>query len=102
VDAGGNERAGVALPIVAVPVASYTGWNPRQPTALLPDVLYEFVGSKLPLLAGRVLPERNQYEAAARQAAQGLVTRRLLLAVDVERTVREALAAYDASARDGA
>src|SRR5262249_33975210 len=29
VDAGGNEIAGVALPVVAVPVAAYTGWNPR-------------------------------------------------------------------------
>ena len=53
IDADGNERAGIALPVVAVPVAAYTGWNPRRPIPGLPDVLYEFVGSRLPLLSGR-------------------------------------------------
>ena len=95
VDADGNETAGVALPAVSVPVAAYTGWNPRQPIPGLPSVLYEFVGSRLPLLSGRSLPSRADYENAARSAARVLVDRRLLLDTDAERTVMEALRIYD-------
>ena len=95
VDQDGNERAGVALPAVTVPVAAYTGWNPRTPIDGLPDVLYEFVGSRLPLLTGVGLPERAEYASLVRSAAQALVQRRLLLAIDVERTVRDALTLYD-------
>ncbi len=98
VDADGNERAGVALPAVAVPVAAYTGWNPRRPLPDLPDVLYEFVGGKLPLLSGRQPPERAAYEAAVRAAAVDLTARRLLLEIDIARTVHEALEVYDSSA----
>ncbi|HEX4018439.1 MAG TPA: alpha/beta hydrolase domain-containing protein [Frankiaceae bacterium] len=96
IDEDGNERAGIALPAVAVPVAAYTGWNPRRPEPGLPDVLYEFVGSRLPLLTGRPPASRDQYEIAVRAAADALVARRLLLTKDRERTVREALAVYDA------
>jgi hypothetical protein len=95
IDADGNERAGIALPVVAVPVAAYTGWNPRRPEDGLPDVLYEFVGSRLPLLSGRTPPPRDEYEMAVRAAAADLVNRRFLLPVDCERTTREALAVYD-------
>ena len=31
VDADGNERAGIRTPEIAVPVATYTGWNFREP-----------------------------------------------------------------------
>ncbi len=54
VDASGNEVAGIRLPAVAAPVAAYTGWNPRRHIDGLPDVLYEFVGSRLPLQSGSV------------------------------------------------
>ena len=56
IDADGNETSGIALPAVAEPVAAYTGWNPRRPAPGLPDVLYEFAGSRLPLLTNRTLP----------------------------------------------
>ena len=92
IDSGGNERAGIALPIVAVPTAAYTGWNPRRPVAGLPDVLYEFVGSKLPLLSGPTDSGAAERERAAREVAQALVAKRLLLEIDIEQTVREALA----------
>jgi hypothetical protein len=97
VDPDGNERAGIALPVVAVPVAAYTGWNPRRPIPGLPDVLYEFVGSRLPLLSGRGPAPREEYETAVRAAAADLVRRRLLLDIDQERTVREALTVYDSA-----
>ncbi len=97
VDEDGNERAGIALPAVAVPVAAYTGWNPRRRVPGLPDVLYEFVGSRVPLLTGRAAAPREEYESAVRAAAADLVRRRLLLAIDLERTVREALSIYDST-----
>jgi hypothetical protein len=92
VDSSGNERAGIALPLIAVPTAAYTGWNPRRPVPGLPEVLYEFVGSKLPLPSGRAEPSREDYEVAVRAAALDLVSRRLLLEIDVESTVSEAMA----------
>ena len=44
-DADRNELAGVRLPAVAGPLATYTGWNSRRHTDDLPDVLYERIGS---------------------------------------------------------
>jgi len=95
IDADGNETTGVALPAVAVAVAVYTGWNPRRPVPGLPDPLYEFVGSRLPLLSDRPIPPRDEYEQAVHAAAEALVVRRLLLPLDVDRTVTEALTIYD-------
>src|SRR5579871_42771 len=37
VDADGNERDGVRLPEIAVPLATYTGWNLRDPSIGAPD-----------------------------------------------------------------
>jgi hypothetical protein len=99
VDAGGNEIAGVALPVVAVPVAAYTGWNPRRSVPGLPNPLYEFLGSRLPLLTRPTHPTRGDYESAVRAAANQLVADRFLLSVDVESTVREALETYDHAER---
>jgi hypothetical protein len=33
VDADGNDRAGIRLPVVAVPIATYGGWNYRSPAS---------------------------------------------------------------------
>jgi hypothetical protein len=100
VDEDGNEAAGIRLPEVAAPVAAFTGWNPRRHVDGLPDVLYEFVGGRLPFPPGRpTLAERygdrDGYAEAARRAAQALVAGRFLLEVDVDRAVASALAAYD-------
>ena len=95
VDDDGNEIAGIRLPAVAAPVAAFTGWNPRVSINGLPDVLYEFVGSLLPLQSGRRPPERPQYEKEALEAARRLVEARLLLDRDVQRTVAEAMRLYD-------
>jgi Alpha/beta hydrolase domain len=95
VDEDGNETAGIRLPAVAEPVASFTGWNPRVSVDGLPDVLYEFVGSRLPIQSGRTAPGRSQYEQAVLSAAQRLVEARFLLEPDVPRTVAEAMRIYD-------
>lgn len=100
VDEDGNEACGIRLPEVAAPVAAFTGWNPRRHVEGLPDVLYEFVGSRLPFPPDRPTPaerygDRAGYEAAARRAAEALVAGGFLLEVDVDRAVGAALAAYD-------
>lgn len=96
VDADGNEVAGVRLPAIVVPAAAYTGWNPRRHVDGLPDVLLEFVGSRLPLQSGGIEMDHPSREAALRAAAADLVSDRLLLPDDVERVVDWALHSFDA------
>lgn len=48
VDADGNERDGVRLPEIIVPVATYTGWNLRDLSIGAPDQRVAFEGSYLP------------------------------------------------------
>lgn len=110
VDADANETAGIRAPAHAVPLATYTGWNPRRAIDGLPNVLLEFIGSAIPFLldapatgaGGDPRPsirarhaDRPAYEAAVRQAAALLLTARHLLDDDVERVVAEAVARYD-------
>lgn len=99
VDEDGNEVAGVRLPAVQAAAAAHTGWNPRRPVPGLPDVLYEFAGSRVPLQTGRPVPGAAEVGAAAREAAARLVADGLLLDEDVERTVAEALAQREAALR---
>ena len=48
VDADGNERDGVRLPAVAVPLATYTGWNLRDPSIGAADQRVAFEASYIP------------------------------------------------------
>jgi hypothetical protein len=48
VDADGNERDGVRLPEITVPLATYTGWNLRDPSIGAPGERVAFEGSYLP------------------------------------------------------
>jgi hypothetical protein len=48
VDADGNDRAGIHLPEIAVPLATYTGWNLRDPSIGAADQRVSFTGSYLP------------------------------------------------------
>jgi len=114
VDDDGNEVAGIRVPELAAPIATYTGWNPRRPVAGLPDVLYEFVGSCIPFartpeertahadprpsLAERY-PSRDDYVETAAAAADDLVARGFLLPGDRDAAVRRAVASYDAAIR---
>ena len=47
-DADGNDLGGVRLPAVSVPLATYTGWNLRDPSIGAPDQCASFIGSYLP------------------------------------------------------
>jgi len=48
VDRDGNEIAGIRLPIIQVPLATYSGWNLRDPRIGAPEELYSMVGSFIP------------------------------------------------------
>jgi len=48
VDPDGNERDGVRLPEITVPLATYTGWNLRDPAIGAPDQRVAFEASYLP------------------------------------------------------
>ena len=48
VDADGNERDGVRLPEITVPLATYASWNLRDPSIGAPDQRVAFEGSYLP------------------------------------------------------
>jgi Alpha/beta hydrolase domain len=47
VDRDGNELAGIHLPEIAVPLATYTGWNLRNPSIGAPEQREAFEGSYL-------------------------------------------------------
>lgn len=48
VDADGNDRAGVHLPEISEPLATYTGWNLRDPATGAPEERVSFLGSDFP------------------------------------------------------
>jgi hypothetical protein len=107
VDADGNETSGIRLPPIAVPLATYTGWNLY---ARLPTELCDRDGSYIPFAktkaeraaAGDPRPSieerygsRADYVAKVRATADALVRERLLLPADAAAYVRAA------EARDG-
>jgi hypothetical protein len=98
VDADGNERAGIRLPEVQVPLATYTGWNFRDAASGGTDTIRPLIGSYIPF--GRSPVEREPsrdlrrsiaeryssadvYLAAIRKAAAALVKSRYILEDDV-------------------
>ena len=110
VDEDGNERAGVRLPEVAAPVATFTGWNFRHPSIGGADQLVALTGSEIPFARSRTerdakhdprkaleerYASREQYVAQGRAAADGLVKKGLLLADDVPSVMKRVEAQWD-------
>jgi hypothetical protein len=54
VDDDGNERAGIPVPELSVPVATHTGWNLRHPDSGGSDQALYFAGATLPFARARV------------------------------------------------
>lgn len=104
VDADGNDIAGVRAPMVAAPLATYTGWNLRA-RGFGEGAMHEFTGSTLPFpetpehraqtgdprksIAERYADARAYVDAIA-AAARALVDARLMLAEDVPRCIAAA------------
>jgi hypothetical protein len=110
VDADGNDRAGIRPPELRVPVATFTGWNPRHPDQGAPGDLMSMMGSTLPFArtaaerAQRGDPrpsleerygDRDRYLALVRADAEAMVASRHLLAEDVDAVVERAGALWD-------
>jgi hypothetical protein len=105
VDADGNEVAGIRMPEVAVPVATYTGWNPRSAAVGASDTLAANYGAFFPFpfkpeardprrAVQARYPSSEVWLRRVRTAAQELVTRRYLLEQDAQATVEAAAARW--------
>ena len=111
VDADGNETGGVRMPDVTVPVATYTGWDPRHPATGGEGQIIPMEGSTFPFA---ITAEERQYTndprpafteryrdradylACVQSAAEELVTERYLLAEDVPLALTIAAERWDA------
>ncbi len=109
VDEAGNDRAGIRLPEIAVPLATHTGWNYRRPTIGAPDRLASEIGSYLPLPRTRFDRDRTKdgrtsiaeryagmdsYLGRIALAAVALVDDGFLLAEDVPAVIQRARTHY--------
>jgi hypothetical protein len=110
VDDDGNEIAGVRMPEVSVPLATNTGWNPRDPETGAPEQIMPMQGMTLffartaderianhdprPAIAERY-PSRDAYLGQVRAAAQKLAADRYILEEDIDLCVADAAARYD-------
>jgi len=114
VDEDGNERAGIRLPDVAVPLATYTGWNFRKPAIGAPNELVSLLGSSIFFPATRAAREaakdprrsideryhsQEDYLARVEQAADALVKAGYLLVDDEPRILQRSSDHWDVVVR---
>jgi hypothetical protein len=110
VDADGNEVSGVRHPDVGVPLASYTGWNPRHPSVGGAQMNLLLNGATIPFAATRELREawgdfrpsieeryasRDVFLANVRAAATSLAESGYLLRSDIDAVVDASGRRYD-------
>jgi hypothetical protein len=97
VDADGNERDGVRLPEITVPLATYASWNLRDPSIGAPEERVAFEGSYLPFpktaaerqktgdprrSIGERYSDRQDYLARYKRSIDELVKQRWILPED--------------------
>jgi alpha/beta hydrolase family protein len=110
VDADGNEVAGIRVPELAVPLATYTGWNLFNERSGPTDVVSSMQGSFIPFPRTpserertndprRSIDERyrsrDQYLGLVSKAANDLVEKGYLLKADVPRIVEQTGTRWD-------
>ena len=110
VDADGNEVAGIRVPELAVPLATYTGWNLFNDRSGPTDVVSSMQGSFMPFPRTRADRERTndprrsideryqsreQYLGLVSKAANDLVEKGYLLKADVPRIVEQTGTRWD-------
>ena len=110
VDADGNDRAGIRLPDVSVPLATYTGWNFRKPEIGAPSELVSLAGASIAFAPTRVAreaahdprrsieeryPSKEAYLKQVEQAADALVKAGFLVVDDEPRILQRAEDTWD-------
>src|SRR6185312_11455939 len=98
VGARGNERAGIRLPEVAVPLATYTGWNFRNAKIGGTQQIVPLLGSYIPFTQktiSELYPSKDDYMDKIRKAADALVKSGYLLAEDAQPVITRAAAHWD-------
>jgi hypothetical protein len=105
IDADGNEAGGIRLPEIAVPLATYTGWNFRNPSIGGPTEIIPLTGSYIPFATTRAereknhdprmsieerYPNRDTYVSQVKEAATKLAQQGYLLSDDVTEIVATA------------
>jgi hypothetical protein len=110
VDRDGNDLGGVRLPELAVPLATYTGWNLRDPKMGAPSERISFIGSYLPFAKTRAArlsagdprlsieeryPGREDYLGRFAAAGLSLVKARWLRAEDLSLVLERAGQEWD-------
>lgn len=99
VDKDGNDLGGVRLPQLEVPLATYTGWNLRDPQTGMAKERVSFLGSWLPLPKTKSegdsrtpiserYPSREEYLKKFSAAANKLARERFLLQEDIEALIK--------------
>jgi hypothetical protein len=110
VDADGNELAGIRMPELSVPLATYMGWNLFNEKSGPATVVSSMQGSFVPLARTKAEREqagdprrsveeryqgRDHYLGEIARAANDLVTKGYLLKADVPRIVEQAGTRWD-------
>jgi hypothetical protein len=111
VDADGNELGGIRFPEVSVPLATYTGWNFRNPAIGAPGEIYPLVGTYVPFAVKKEArekagdprlsieeryPSREAYLGRVSEAALKLIQEGYVLPEDLAGIEKQAAARWDA------
>ncbi|MBM3226951.1 MAG: hypothetical protein FJZ47_24560 [Candidatus Tectomicrobia bacterium] len=110
VNADGNERTGIRLPDLSVPLATYTGWNVRRPEVGGPGQMLALLGSTRAFPATRATRQatgdprlsieerydsKEDYLRQVHQAAETLVQQGYLLTEDLPTIADQAAQRYE-------
>ena len=114
VDRDGNDLGGIRDPEVAVPLATTTGWNFRDPSIGNPGEIYQLLGSYVPFAPTRArqahgdprLSLEDRYRGAddylqrIRAATTDLIRKRYVLAEDLDTIVERAKTHWSFATRE--
>lgn len=115
VDRDGNELGGIRDPEVAVPLATTTGWNFRDPSVGNPGDIYQLLGSYIPFAPTKAARQANgdprssieeryrgvdDYLQRIRSATMDLIRQRLLLAEDADAIIERAKSHWNFALRE--
>jgi hypothetical protein len=102
VDRDGNDLGGIRDPEAAVPLATTTGWNFRDPSVGNPGDIYQLLGSYIPFAQTRASRQANKdprlsieerytglddYLQRVRAAAMRLIANRYMLQEDLDKVL---------------